>query len=225
MTLPKQTAYNYPLGRPVRKPGRVSGYPGYWQGVGPADVPPPAPRPCGPNATQQRAKAQAWLLLPAAFGAVIALVAAFSPRKERVIRRWGGPLALQLAVNIYTGFSVLGVAVYVFQVLRDSGRKNRSALARVLPLAVAIPLNILFFASVYNFMYRYFPQSFKGDIGTEAPVELFSFLYLSMTAISTGGMGDILPTVVSTRMLLSMETLFNLFVLSMGISLFGEVIA
>ncbi|WP_240984097.1 hypothetical protein [Acididesulfobacillus acetoxydans] len=223
--MPNQTAYNYPLGKPLRKPGRGSGCPGYWQGAGAAGVLPPAPRPCGPNVSRQRSKAQAWLLLPAAFGTVIALVAAFSPRKERVIRRWGGPIALQAAVSLYTGFGVLGVAVYVFQVLRDSEGQSTSALARIFPLALAIPLNILFFASVYNFMYQYFPQSFKGDIGTGAPVELFSFLYLSMTAISTGGMGDILPTAVSTRMLLSMETLFNLFVLSMGISLFGEVIA
>ena len=89
----------------------------------------------------------------------------------------------------------------------------------VYPIGGALASVILLFTSEYLLLYRFFPSSFKGDVGDNLITQFLSFLYFSITTIATANLGDILPDNLTARALIATEIAFNLFTIAIGIQL------
>jgi hypothetical protein len=87
------------------------------------------------------------------------------------------------------------------------------------PIGGALVTIILFFAADYLLLYRFFPDSFKGEVGDDLGTQLFSFIYLSITSLATANLGDIMPDSITARALIATEIAFNLFTLATAIQL------
>ena len=176
------------------------------------------PPPCVLNLpSKQEFKLGFWeLLSPALFGAAGALfLSLFSSEKNKLIKRFGGTL-FKLAIVGYSIGTSVAVSIAISKTLIDS-RPPYDHL--ILPIWEALVSIILFFGSVYLLLYRFFPSSFKGDVGDNFFTQLFSFLYLSTTTIATAGLGDIMPDGVTARALIAIEISFYLFTMATAVQL------
>lgn len=154
------------------------------------------------------------LLTPALFGTAGALFLSLFKGREPLIERCEGTL-FKLAIVWYAIGASVAASFAVADVL--SNPKLHDHL--LYPIGGALVSIILLFAAEYLLLYRFFPASFKGDVGDDFWTQLFSFIYLSITSIATADLGDILPTNVTARALIATEIAFNLFTLATGIQL------
>ena len=155
------------------------------------------------------------LLSPALFGAAGALVLSLFSDCNHLVQRCGESL-FKLTLVSYALGATVAASFAIADVLRHAKDPN----ARLLyPIEVALVSVILLFTAEFLLLYRFFPDSFKGDIGDTFLVQLFSFLYLSVTSIATADLGDILPANLTARALIGIEIGFNLFTLATGIQL------
>lgn len=158
-----------------------------------------------------------WLMAPAVFGTGVALSLSRQP-DQSLFEHPESAKALLLVVDVFTTGATLGIVLYIFTVFQDL---KKDPIVGLFLICLALFTTIWLYAGVYLYIYRLFPKSFKGeDIGDEWVTQFFSFLYLSVTSFSSSNSGDIVPTTISTRMLISIETLFFLFTVVLSISLF-----
>ena len=155
------------------------------------------------------------LLSPALFGAFGALFLSLCSDSDPLIERCGGTL-FKLAIVWYGIGASVAASFAVSNIVSDSKSPYNHLLY---PVGGALVSIILLFTAEYLLLYRFFPASFKGDVGDNFWTQLFSFLYLSITTIATAGLGDILPANVAARALIATEIAFNLFTLATGIQL------
>jgi len=155
------------------------------------------------------------LLSPALFGAAGALFLSLFSNNNHLIERFEGTL-FKLALVGYTIGATIAVSFCITNIISDSKAHHDHLIA---PIGGAFGSTILFFAADYFLLYRFFPSSFTGHVGDDAWTQLFSFLYLSITSISTADLGDILPVNITARALISTEIAFNLFIVTTGIQL------
>jgi len=155
------------------------------------------------------------LLSPALFGAVGALFLSFFSDSNHLSERCEGTL-FKLTLIWYG----IGASVAVSFAVRDICRNSKTPHDHLLyPIGGAIVSVVLLFASEYLLLYRFFPSSFKGDVGDNFATQLFSFLYLSITSIATANLGDIMPNNLTARALIATEIAFNLFTMATAIQL------
>lgn len=120
---------------------------------------------------------------------------------------------------IYSGIAMAGVSFYVFNVLRA---KDGPLIAAFVPVSSAISVLILYFAAAYTLEFQLNPDSFSAEnTGDEIVSRLVTFVYFSITTFATAG-GDIAPLSNASRILVSMEVLFFVFIFTMGIVFFPQ---
>lgn len=165
------------------------------------------------------AASNVWLLVPAIVGTGAYFFFAFLDgdtaecgEKEKSIQGMLGSI-------VYTCIATAGISFYVYNVLVAS---NGHPLNAFLPVASAISLLILYYAAVYNWVYRMNPKSFSGDIDGNALNEIVTFIYFSITTFATAGMGDIAPITKTAKILVSLQVLFFVFIFTMGIVFFAN---
>ncbi len=155
------------------------------------------------------------LLFPALFGAAGALFLSLFSDSNHIMARCGETL-FKLTIVGYGIGATVAVSLAVTDILTNSKAPHDHLFYPIVGALVSI---ILLFAAEYLLLYRFFPSSFKGDVGENLWTQLFSFLYLSTTTIATAGLGDIMPSNVTARALIATEIAFNLFTLATGIQL------
>lgn len=156
------------------------------------------------------------LLSPALLGIVGSLILSrFSGEENDLIQCFGGTL-FKLAIVGYSIGATIAVSFAISRVLSDPKTYDHSMIYLI---GGAITSVILLFTADYLLLYRFFPSSFKGNVGDNFFTQFFSFLYFSITTISTANLGDILPTNLTGRALISTEIAFNLYMLATGIQL------
>lgn len=123
-------------------------------------------------------------------------------------------------VVIYSMIATAGVSYYIFRVLTAA---NGHIITAFIPVVSAITILILYFAAAYTLEYRLVPGSFTGDhIGNDIVTELMTFVYFSITTFATASMGDFAPVSNGSRILVSMEVLFFIYIFTMGIVFFAS---
>lgn len=166
--------------------------------------------------SNQKAKPIYWKFLsPAIFGTVGALFLSLFSNDGHLVKRFDGTL-FKLAILGYTIGATVAVSFAITEVITDPTAFNDRIFSPVLGGLVTI---ILFFTAQYFLLYRFFPSTFKGDVGDNVWIQLLSFLYLSVTTVATADLGDILPGDITARLLIATEIGFNLFTLATGIQL------
>ncbi|UWG97024.1 hypothetical protein LPY66_19480 [Dehalobacter sp. DCM] len=117
--------------------------------------------------------------------------------------------------DIYTILASLGAGAYIFQLLELDESKDAKLKDIILPLVSVI----LLFALTYNMIYSLYPDTFSGTIGKTPVTQFMSFLSLSIGSISVGETFNVTPEKPGTQILAALESFWNLFVLSLLISL------
>ncbi len=153
------------------------------------------------------------LLSPALIGAAGALLLSLFSDSHDVKERCEGTL-FKLAMVGYAIGATVSVSFAVSHVLSKSPHDHL-----LNPIGGALVTIILFFAADYLLLYRFFPDSFKGEVGDDLGTQLFSFIYLSITSLATANLGDIMPDSITARALIATEIAFNLFTLATAIQL------
>ncbi|GAB6172614.1 hypothetical protein JCM15765_20920 [Paradesulfitobacterium aromaticivorans] len=154
------------------------------------------------------------LLGPVLLGTGISLVIAGDGREVEADAK-----GVMLAINLYSVFAAAALGAYILLEIVDHDSKPTDGL---IPIGLAFNLCMLYFASVYDMVYTLFPQSFTGKIGETSLEKFFSFVYFSIMTFATAGSGDIVPETIGTRMLVSMEVLFFIFIATLGVSFFVQ---
>lgn len=154
-------------------------------------------------------------LSPALIGAAGALFLSLFSGSNHLIKRFEGTL-FKLALVGYAIGATVAVSFAITDIVTDSKALHDHLFC---PIGGALVSIILLFAADYLLLYRFFPSSFKGDVGDNFCTQLFSFLYLSITSIATADLGDILPANVTARALIATEIAFNLFTIATGIQI------
>lgn len=154
-------------------------------------------------------------LSPALIGAGGAIFLSLFSENDRLIKRFEGPL-FKLTIVGYSIFATIAISSCISDIVTDSKTPHDHL---VYPIGGALVSIILLFAADYLLLYRFFPESFKGDVGDDFWTQLFSFIYLSITSIATGNLGDIMPANLTARALIATEIAFYLFTMATGIQL------
>lgn len=171
------------------------------------------------NRWVDNASSNAWLLTPGVVGTGAFYLFNFMSRgasvccgKEKSKRGMPGAV-------IFTGISTAGISLYVYNVIVGS---NGHLLNVFLPVSGALTVLILYYASIYSWIYRLDPESFSGEkLDGDFTNELVTFIYFSITTFATAG-GDIAPVTNTTRILVGLEVLFFIFIFTMGMIFFSS---
>lgn len=155
------------------------------------------------------------LLSPAFFGAFGALFLSLFSDCAQIKQRCGETLFKLIIASYAIGVSVTA-SLAVREVFLKSKHPHDHLINHIGGVLVAV---IIFFAAAYLLLYSYFPSSFKGDIGDHFAAQFFSFIYLSITTIATGNLGDIMPGNLTARALIATEIAFYLFTMATAIQL------
>lgn len=174
--------------------------------------------------------ADIWPLLPAAVGAgaaiLLLLMANHKQWKDESEQKSKGSPEPQdtpvgsAVVVIYSIMATAGVSYYVYRVLTVA---DGHMITAFIPVVTAITLLMIYFAVAYDLEYNMVPGSFTGEhIGNDIVTELFTFVYFSVTTFATASMGDFSPISNASRMLVTLEVLFFVYIFTMGIVFFAE---
>lgn len=155
------------------------------------------------------------LLSPALVGAGGALFLSLFSDCNYLMERCGETL-FKLAIVWYGIGATVSVSFAVRDLLTNYKAPNEHLLY---PIGGALVSIILLFATEYLLLYRFFPSSFKGDVGDNVWTQFFSFIYLSITTLATADLGDILPANITARALIATEISFNLFTIATAIQI------
>lgn len=178
----------------------------------------------------------AYLLLPSVFGTGIAFLISLKSESRQIVcnnnpkvsekdTNQGSPnehakSASKLIALTYVFGSITGIAMFIYRSVMGSYTKH--PLNNLLPAGIGLVSATLLFASVNFAMFVLFPTSFNGQIGKHWVEQAISFIYYSALGISVGSSGDILPTEITTRLLLALEGIANLVIFGLLIaSIFG----
>ncbi|AFM40391.1 ABC-type multidrug transport system, ATPase and permease component [Desulfosporosinus acidiphilus SJ4] len=123
-------------------------------------------------------------------------------------------------VVLYSIIATAGVSYYVYRVLTAT---DGHILTSFVPVGSAIGLLLIYFAAAYDLEYHMVPGSFTGDhFGNDIVSELFTFVYFSITTFATASMGDFSPISNASRILVTLEVLFFIYIFTMGIVFFAD---
>lgn len=150
-------------------------------------------------------------LIPAVLGSSAAFIAGFSFFGHSLSCGYSKVIFF---INIYALIVSLGTGAYIFQVitLRDGD-------ARFYDLILPLVSFLLFFAFTFNLVYSLFPFTFSGTIGDTPLTQFLSFLALSVGSISVGESFNISVEKTGVQVLAAIESFWNLFVLTLLISI------
>ncbi|MHB8073911.1 ion channel [Desulfosporosinus fructosivorans] len=155
------------------------------------------------------------LLSPALVGAAGALFLSLFSDTDNAIERCEDRL-FKLAIVWYGIGATVSVSFAVTNLLANHKAPSEQLLY---PIAGALVSIILLFGAEFLLLYRFFPSSFKGDVGDDVWTQFFSFIYLSITTLATADLGDILPANITARALIATEITFNLFIIASAIQI------
>lgn len=185
----------------------------------------------GPKVTERDiAVSNIWPLMPAlaGAGASFLLLLIFNHKtwgiknnddSERCEVTRGAPVGSAVVV-IYSILATAGVSYYVYRVLTST---DGSIISAFVPVVSAITIFIIYFAAAYNLEYQLVPGSFTGEnIGNDIVSEIFTFVYFSISTFTTASMGDLSPVSNASRMLVSIEVLFFVFIITLGLVFFAD---
>lgn len=120
---------------------------------------------------------------------------------------------------LYTLLATAGVSYYVYSVLTAH---DGTIISAFIPVASAIIILIIYFAAAYALEDHMNPGSFSVEnIGDDIVSRLNTFVYFSITTFATAG-GDMSPITNTTRMLVSIEVFFIIFIFTMGLVFFAD---
>lgn len=156
------------------------------------------------------------LLAPAGFGIVIAILLAFSPDKAEGCYQRPAHKGTAATV-IYTAFVTLALALYVYHTLRENDDDLSTCF---LPLSIGIATLLGYYGTVYFFLNRLDPHSFSGDFKDDLLDQFITFVYYSITTFATAQDGDIKPTTLGAKSLVSMEILAFIYIFTLGLVIF-----
>lgn len=175
--------------------------------------------------------ADIWPLLPAAVGAGAAILLLLITNHklwkdesdkgsfEGYPKPQDTPVGSAVVV-IYSIIATAGVSYYVFRVLTAT---DGHIITAFVPTVSAITLLLIYYTAAYDLEYRMVPGSFTGDhFGNDIVTELFTFFYFSVTTFATASMGDFSPVSNASRILVTLEVLFFIFIFTMGIVFFAD---
>ena len=175
--------------------------------------------------------AEIWPLLPAAVGAGAAIILLLMANHKQwwdesdieSIKGYPEPQDTPVGsavVVIYSIIATAGVSYYVFRVLTAT---DGHLLTAFIPVVSAITLLMIYFAVAYDLEYHMVPGSFTGNhFGNDIVTELFTFVYFSVTTFATASMGDFSPISNASRILVTLEVLFFIYIFTMGIVFFAD---
>ncbi|MHB8132467.1 MAG: ion channel, partial [Mobilitalea sp.] len=131
----------------------------------------------------------------------------------------GTPVGSAVVV-IYSMIATAGVSYYVFKVLTAT---DGPLITAFIPVVLAITLLLIYFTAAYDLEYNMVPGSFTGShFGNDIVTELFTFFYFSVTTFSTASMGDFSPISNASRILVTLEVMFFIYIFTMGIVFFAD---
>lgn len=165
------------------------------------------------------AASNVWLLAPAIVGTGAYFFFTFMFSDTAECREKEKSTQGMLGSIVYSCIATAGISFYVYNVLIAT---NGHPLNAFLPVASAITTLILYYAAVYNWVYRMNPKSFTGDIDGNPLNEIVTFIYFSITTFATAGMGDMAPITKTAKILVSLQVLFFVFIFTMGIVFFAD---
>ena len=177
------------------------------------------------------AVADIWPLLPAAVGAGAAILLLLMTNHKQwkdesdkgSSEEYPEPQVTPVGsavVVIYSIIATAGVSYYVFSVLTAT---DGNMLTAFIPTVSAITLLMIYFAVAYDLEYNMVPGSFSGNhFGNDIVTELFTFVYFSVTTFATASMGDFSPISNASRILVTLEVLFFIYIFTMGIVFFAD---
>jgi hypothetical protein len=117
-------------------------------------------------------------------------------------------------ISIYAIITSLSAGFYIYEQLR-----RKSGDSRLQDIILALVIIAVFFAATYNLVYSLYPSTFAGTIGGTKIGQFLSFLALSIGCISVGESFGVSPQTTGAQILLATEAFWNLFALSLLISL------
>ena len=117
-------------------------------------------------------------------------------------------------MNILGLLVTFGTAIYVYQLFK-AGDNNLKFNTVVWASAIII----LFYGSTFNLIYSLYPHTFEGIIGKTPLTQFLSFLMLSIGSVSIGESFGVNVADTGVQVLAGIEALFNLYVLSLIVSL------
>jgi len=159
-----------------------------------------------------------WLLAPAGIGTTVALLLAFGFHDREGCDQ-GPSQKVVGATVLYTSFATLALALYVYNTLNDH---QDHLLTSYLPLSVGFAILLLFYGSIYFFLFRFDSRSFSGDIGDDLVTQFLSFIYYSITVFATDQDGDIRPLTIGAKSIVGMEILSFIYSFTLGLVLFSS---
>ena len=165
------------------------------------------------------AASNVWLLAPALVGTGAYFFFTFMSGDGAVCGEKEKSIQGMIGSIVYTCIATAGISFYVYNVLIAT---NGHPLNGFLPVSGAIATLILYYAAVYNWVYRMNPKSFTGDIDGNPLNEIVTFIYFSITTFATAGMGDMAPITKTAKILVSLQVLFFVFIFTMGIVFFSD---
>lgn len=175
--------------------------------------------------------ADIWPLLPAAVGAGAAILLLLMTNHEQwndgndkgSFKGYPEPQDTPVGsavVVIYSIIATAGASYYVFRVLTAF---DGHLITAFIPVVSAITLLMIYFAVAYDLEFHMVPGSFTGDhFGNDIVTELFTFVYFSVTTFATASMGDFSPISNASRILVTLEVLFFIYIFTMGIVFFAD---
>lgn len=165
------------------------------------------------------AASNVWLLAPAIVGTGAYFFFTFMFRDTAECGEKENSTQGMLGSIVYSCIATAGISFYIYNVLVAS---NGHPLNAFLPVSSAIMTQILYYAAVYNWVYRMNPKSFTGNIDGNPLNEIVTFIYFSITTFATAGMGDMAPITKTAKILVSLQVLFFVFIFTMGIVFFAD---
>jgi hypothetical protein len=171
------------------------------------------------------------LLTPAIFGGLGAFMVGFLLRRRRPSEYFEnrvdeevsgqyletyprGFYKLEFFLNVLSIIALSSCTAYVYEVIKGYGGMKR--FAAIVPTVLII---IFLFASEEFLLHTVCPECFEGVMGNSAVGDYLNFIALSIGAISVGESYGITPKTTGTKVLLAQESLFNLIVIAVLISL------
>lgn len=151
------------------------------------------------------------LLTPAIFGGSAAFILGFSFYGHSLS---GNCSKLIFFLNVFSGIVTLGVGAYIYQLLHIEPLD-----ARFKDIFLPLLTLILYYAFTYNLIYSLYPGAFSGVIGKSRLTQFISFLAMSIGSISIGETLNVSPENAGIQILVAIEHLFNLFVITLLISI------
>jgi voltage-gated potassium channel len=120
-------------------------------------------------------------------------------------------------------FAIMFYTIFIFtafEYIAYVSAKKDNSVSAILKICGSIIVTIVFFAILYQYIYKIDSTSFKGDVGNTLVSQFISFVYFSVITFATIGYGDICPSSIVARIVVIMEVIYQFIVIILVISQF-----